>query len=56
MGNDAVLDARDAGREVPIIGVDAEFGFSGVEVLLDVVGVLGSPLVGFAVADEVVVG
>ena len=56
MRNDAVLYPGDAGREGLVVGVNAEFGFLGIQMLLDAVGVCFCPLVGFAVADEVVVG
>ena len=54
-GDDAVLDATDAGREGLIVGVDREPALLYVEVLLDAIGVLGGPFVGLAVVDEVVV-
>ena len=56
MRNDAVLYPGDAGREGLVIGVDAESGFSGVQMLLDAACVCLRPLVGLAVAHEVVVG
>ena len=56
MGNDVVLYPRDAGRDALVVGVDTEFGFPGIQMLLDAVCVLACPLVGLAVADEVVVG
>ena len=55
MGNDTVLYPGNAGREGLVIGIDAEFGFLCVQMLLDAVCVFVGPFVGFAVADEVVV-
>lgn len=54
-GDDAVLDATDAGRERLVVGVDRELVLLCVEVLLDAIGVLGGPFVGLAIVDEVVV-
>ena len=54
-GDDAVLDATDAGREGLVVGVDRELVLLCVEVLLDAIGVLGGPFVGLAIVDEVVV-
>ena len=39
-----------------VIGVDAEFGLPGIEMLLDAAGICFRPFVSLAVADEVVVG
>ena len=54
-GDDAVLDATDAGREGLVVGVDRELVLLCVEVLLDAIGILGSPFVGLAVVNEVVI-
>ena len=54
--HERVLYPRDAGREAAVVRVDAEFGFPGVQMLLYALRVGACPLVGLAVAHEVVVG
>ena len=55
VGNDVVLYTGNARREGLVVSVDAEFGFPGIQMLLDALRVGACPLVGLAVADEIVV-
>ena len=55
VGDNPVLDATDAGREGAVIGIDAEFGFSVVEVLLNAFRILVSPFVGLAITYEIII-
>ena len=54
--DDSVLDAVDARGIAYVVRDDGKLGLSGVQVGLDALGVGIGPLVGLAVADEVVVG
>lgn len=53
--HERVLYPRDARWEAAVVGIDGKTGLLCIQVLLDALGVGGSPLVGLAVLDEVIV-
>ena len=55
IGNDAVLNAADAGRKALVVSVYRETGLPSVQVLLDAIGILVGPLSGLAVTHEEVI-
>lgn len=56
ISNDPVLNPRDARWERLVVGIDGKALFPGIQVLLNAVGVLLRPFIGFAVSHKVIVG
>ena len=54
--NDPVLNPRDARRDGLVIRVDGKALFHGIQVLLNAVGILLCPFIGFAISHKVIVG
>ena len=54
--NDPILNSRDAWREGLVVGVNGKAFFPGIQVLLNSVGILLCPFVGFAISHKVIVG
>lgn len=54
--NNPILNPRDARREGLIIGIDGKALFFGIQVLLNAVGVLLGPFIGFAISHKEIVG
>lgn len=56
MNNNPILNPRDAGREGLVVGIDGKALFLGIQVLLNVIGILLCPFIGFAISHKVIVG
>lgn len=54
--NNPILDSRDARWERLVVGIDGKALFLGIQVLLNAVGILLGPFIGFAILHKVIVG
>lgn len=56
LGTHPVLNPRDARRERLVVGINGKALFLGIQVLLNAVGILLGPFIGFAISHKVIVG